>query len=134
MNRAWIQTRRLRFDLWVRRTARRVYIRAIIRRLRTGSDHKAAETFLYDGAIQLESDVVQWLDFTKTETDIIAARLARRNDPGMALNEAYQRTQNAVDAGLVEDPDLTGKQKAALKFQEEFLRKNAATAKRPLGT
>lgn len=99
-----------------------------------------------------------------TEEEIIRKRLARRYDPGMALNEAFQRAgekvykahelvpvrpgetlaeaqqrvvaaRSGVEPGPIPEGmnslELSPKQKAALSFQEEFLRK--ARAPRPLG-
>lgn len=103
-----------------------------------------------------------------TEEAIIHQRLARRYDPGMAMNEAFDRAarkvasvkpgemvkvdlrpgetiaqaQQRVLGGDANQPilrdmrslELSPKQQMALKVQEEFLRKNAATSSRLLGT
>lgn len=100
---------------------------------------------------------------TETEEEIVSKRLARRYDPGMALNEAFDRAGKKIakahefvpvrpgetlaeaqqrvvggdKAGVIPagmgSLELSDKQQAALKFQEDFLRKNAARAPRPLG-
>jgi hypothetical protein len=56
---------------------------------------------------------------TESEQDVIASRLARRYDPGMALNEAFNRTAEKMDQ------ELSPNQQAALAFQQKFLRENA---------
>ena len=72
-----------------------------------------------------------------TEEEIIRTRLARRYDPGMAMNEAFARAAEKAKnephpvSGMSQK--LTDNQQAALKFQEKFLRENAARAPRPLG-
>jgi hypothetical protein len=59
------------------------------------------------------------------EKQIIHERLARRYDPGMALNEAFNRVAEKIEeAKPAEAIPLSGKQQAALKFQQEFLRAN----------
>lgn len=78
------------------------------------------------------------------EEQITTERLARRYDPGMALNEAFQRAAEKIRAAPEprpaqpdEDPiaahyrqmrekpsELTDNQQAALKHQERFLRAN----------
>lgn len=104
---------------------------------------------------------------TETEEEIVNKRLARRYDPGMAMNEAFDRAAKKMagvkpgemvkvdlhpgetlaqaqqrmlggdKAGVLPagmgSLELSDKQQAALKFQEDFLRKNAARAPRPLG-
>lgn len=81
-----------------------------------------------------------------TETEILDKRLARRYDPGMAMNEAFERAaKNAAEARAKpstpappgEDeitayyrqmrehpPELTPKQQAALDVQKKTLRQN----------
>ena len=67
----------------------------------------------------------------ETERSIIEKRLARRYDPGMALNESFERAGKKVEEEKPIHPVsgepvfYTDKQAAALKFQEEFLRRNA---------
>lgn len=102
------------------------------------------------------------------EKQIVHERLARRYDPGLALNEAFERSmakvasaapgefvkvelrpgetiaqaQQRMVGGEQAGPipagmgslELSPNQQAALKHQEEFLRKNAATPPRPLGS
>jgi len=136
MIRAWAKERRRRFVMWVLQVSRRAHVWAIMQDIKDQRPEQILQIkeFVITTVFHVKSDVAQWLSHTKTEADIITARLARKNDPGMALNEAYQRTQKAVDAGLVDDHRLLPTQKAALAFQEQFLRKNAQTPKRPLGT
>lgn len=57
--------------------------------------------------------------YQKSEADILSERLARRYDPGMALSEAANRAIAQKQAAR--DPQLTSRQLAALKVQEETL-------------
>ena len=60
------------------------------------------------------------------EVKILTDRLTRRYDVGMAMNEATQRAQESRKAaGLRPDGEfqMSEKQKAALKFQAEYLRR-----------
>lgn len=56
----------------------------------------------------------------------MADRLTKRFDPAMALNEAYNAALDRKDK-IINDPDpvkpLTGKQQAALAWQQETLRR-----------
>lgn len=51
------------------------------------------------------------------EVEMLEARLSRRFDPGMALNEAANRAM--VQKQAARDPQLTAGQLMALKVQEE---------------
>lgn len=60
-------------------------------------------------------------EYQISEVEILSQRLGRRYDPGMALNEAANRAIAQKQAAR--DPQLTSRQKLALKFQEEELKR-----------
>lgn len=63
-------------------------------------------------------------DYQSTSSEILADRLTRRYDPGMAVNEAAQAALERK-AEIKNDPDpvrpLTPKQEMALEFQKRVL-------------
>ena len=62
-----------------------------------------------------------YINFQKTESEIISERLSRRFDLSAALNESAARAIKEKQA-VIEHP-LTDKQKAALEFQKSYLQK-----------
>jgi hypothetical protein len=75
--------------------------------------------------LQLELDGLYSMAATQaivqySEAELLDERLSRRFDPGMALNEAYQR---AVEAKTELRDQYTPKQEAALQVQAETLRR-----------
>ncbi len=60
----------------------------------------------------------------KSETEILTERLGRRYDLGMALSESANRAIAQKQAAR--DPQLTERQKMALKVQEETLQRIVA--------
>jgi hypothetical protein len=68
-------------------------------------------------------------EYQTTERQILTERLTRRFDVGMAMNEATNRARErrrVLEAeGLVveAEPQLTDRQKAALAFQEQYLKR-----------
>jgi hypothetical protein len=63
--------------------------------------------------------------YQATEADILNARLSRRFDPGMALNEAAERAIAAKKAAKAEHTikELTPTQQKALEFQKQYLQR-----------
>lgn len=65
------------------------------------------------------------------EKQIVHERLARRYDPGLAMNEAFTRAAKKVEEEKPPHPvsgmsqELSPNQQKALAFQERFLRENA---------
>ncbi len=57
------------------------------------------------------------------EQEVLKARLGRRYDLGMALNESANRALEAKAQAAVEAPILTTRQEAALKFQKDYLQR-----------
>lgn len=136
--------------VWLLQKSRRLHVWAIMQSLPPIYRVARAKDFLWNGMVILKSDVQAMLDQSTTERDIVTARLARRYDPGMALNEAFARAEEkirdapeATPAAPDEDPiaahyrqmrekppELSARQKAALAHQETFLRRNLANKKR----
>lgn len=109
----------------------------------------AASDFIGTELATLVEDAREFVFDQDAERQIVANRLARRYDPGAALNEAYQRAASQIafaqyklaqdqqdTLAMIESQtasrlpesmqsiELTDKQQAALKFQEKFLREN----------
>jgi len=122
---------------WIRIAARR-------------PDWSAAYThqFVHKAITAINDDLVNYFEFNHTEADILRRRLARRYDPGMAMNEAYARATEAVKNDTLEQEppttppfadqainqyyenlrknpvQLTAQQKQALAVQRQTLRRN----------
>ena len=66
------------------------------------------------------------IEWHTSEVDILTARLTRRYDVGMAMNEATQRAMDARKAAWTDHDiiPMTGRQNAALAFQEMMLKRN----------
>ncbi len=85
---------------------------------------------IYKLAVSEINDLPKIIDraitYQKNELEILSERLSRSYDPGMALNEAYNRVavqkQKARQeaAGIM---PLTSKQLAALEYQKQYLQK-----------
>lgn len=181
------QTAPARLKLWLARQilsrAKRAHVWAAMQLINDGDnldnfdnlDNSANLTILPDhmlwaakGVIMAELDQIlvtaRTFAFNQiSESEIVSQRLARRYDPGMALNEAFNRAAEKVESvkqaepgafipiklrpgetmaqaqqrvlgGKADQPilqdmdrlDLSPRQKAALAFQEKFLRENAA--------
>lgn len=92
---------------------------------RKGHDPQKAEGFLKRAICDVEAAAEDALVWNKTEIANLTPRLERRFDVGMAMNEAAQRAmqakrENGTDREVQE---LSGTQKAALTFQQEYLQK-----------
>ena len=112
---------------FIERHAARILSWALHRRL-------GIARFLIDREIDaIAHTVVGGAEWFHDETDILAARLTRRYDVGMAMNESTNRAIKAkAEMDLDPDPirELTDKQKLALAFQEQYLKRIGAPVTR----
>jgi hypothetical protein len=70
------------------------------------------------------ASIVEHYRYQDREARILNDRLARRYDPGQAVNEAAQRAIQAKQASGERSPDnLTDKQKLALEVQKAHLQR-----------
>ena len=70
------------------------------------------------------ASIVEHYRYQDREARILNDRLARRYDPGQAVNEAANRAIQAKQASGERSPDnLTDKQKLALEFQKAHLQR-----------
>lgn len=69
----------------------------------------------------IEDSVTKRVSWEAAEREILNERLMRRYDPGMALNEAFQRAIEAKKAAKQSLPmGLPGKQ--SMDYQEDYMR------------
>lgn len=74
----------------------------------------------------VQENIEAYASWLSSERAVLEARLNRRFDLGMALNESANRVIEAKKLAREPNPDnLTGQQKAALEFQKQFLQRNA---------
>lgn len=180
----YLQTAPAKFKLWtanrLERTTTRLYAWIVMQKLSDGSGYitrdedpivlsvpdpakmAVARRIVEQELAEILKTAERFVGNYLEEKQIVAERLVRRYDPGMALNEAFNRAAEKVESvkkaepgalipielrpgetmaqaqqrvlgGKADQPilqdmdrlDLSPRQKAALAFQEEFLRKNA---------
>lgn len=107
---------------WIRYLAERLVIWAVVKQCRT---HPAIETRrIATREIEaLRESVNIHFEYQDREQSILTARLTRRYDVGLAMNEATVRAQEQrrKDGTLHEIQQLTPRQQAALEFQKQYL-------------
>lgn len=91
---------------------------------RRGWNSKETERLAKRELAAVQESIRAHFEYQTSEADILSERLSRRYDPGMALNEAANRAM--VQKQAARDPQLTDRQKLALKFQEEELKRRIA--------
>lgn len=111
----------------IERLARRLLIWAMDRRIAALCEFPPGNLY---GVIErevasIDTSIAVAAEWHFDEVEILTARLTRRYDVGMAMNEATQRAQAARRARGEEPdgPQLTANQKAALKFQVQYLKR-----------
>lgn len=83
---------------------------------------KKAEGLLRDEIMAAPRNVVEALTWLDAEAALLSARLTRRYDPSMALNEAMARSVEAKKAAEREGMGLTSKQLAAMEWRKQKMR------------
>lgn len=103
------------------RSSRAAYVTAMTNMLvAAGFDRKKAREEALVYAVIAYSDVLAMFEHRRTETDILYKRLTRRFDPGMAMNEAYNRAMEDRKAAMATG-GLTYSQDLALERQKVSL-------------
>ena len=102
----------------LRRIVGTIYVWTVCYELGTVNDTKRLAKRELD-AIP-ESLRAHW-DYQTREQSILTERLGRRYDLGMALNESANRAIEEKKVTRDTMPQLSGKQLAALEFQEKYL-------------
>lgn len=106
---------------WIRRAAECVLIWCICREAeKRGVDLGIMRTSARHYVERAWGDALDSASFHRTEVEILEARLRRRYDPGMALNEAANRAMQDKAAARQAIP-LSSKQLAALEVQKQYL-------------
>lgn len=120
-----------RIDDWLMRAgvwlvclaARRTFARDDITDVPTDrATRKKAEGLLRDEIMAAPRNVVYALTWLDAEAALLSARLTRRYDPSMALNEALARSVEAKKAAEREGMGLTSKQLAAMEWRKQRMR------------
>ena len=90
----------------------------------SGNDKTRVRALFYREMDAISSNVQSFVKYQTDEAEILNARLSRRYDPGMAVNEAANRAIEAKKAAREPSPDnLTAKQKMALEVQKQYLQR-----------
>lgn len=113
---------------WIKGRARRVYLWALVAEQPTEMDRAKFAALAEREIDAIRETIVAHFDYQDSEARILSERLARRYDPGMALNEATNRALEAKAAAKAAGMGLTPKQELALKFQTESQRRNIRNA------
>lgn len=111
---------------FIERLATSLMLRLMRRRLvRKGFDVQKADKFLKLAVQDLEQSAEDALAWNKSEVETLSARLERRYDVGLAMNESANRAIAAKKAAGTERDivQLTASQKLALKLQEETIQR-----------
>lgn len=109
-----------RFSAFLNSLPGRIYIHFLVRgAIRQGWDATEARRIAAREVAAAPESILAHFEYQRSEADILSERLARRYDPGMALSEAANRAIAQKQAAR--DPQLTSRQLAALKVQEETL-------------
>jgi hypothetical protein len=109
---------------FLRRQAGRAYVALLVREAKErGFEPVKARRLAWSEVAAIPDTLVAHFDYQKSEATILSERLARRFDPGMAVNEAAQRAIAAKKAAGQPSPDnLTDKQRLGLELQEQHLK------------
>lgn len=108
---------------YVRRLAEAAYIWSVTRQIYPGGPHSRTEVveLLTREVAEIPQNVREAMNYQDREQAVLKARLSRRFDLGLALNEAANRA--IAEKQDLQKPQLSAKQQAALKFQEEYLQR-----------
>lgn len=113
---------------WIKRRGRAVYLWALVSEQPTEIDRQKFSALAGREIDAIRETVVAHFDYQDSEARILSERLARRYDPGMALNEATNRALEAKAAAKTAGMGLTDKQKFALEFQAKSQLRNIRNA------
>ena len=107
---------------WVQQASKRVLVWSLIQEGMGAGKPKQAAARIAEQVVAGIAEAVRWQD---GEQAILAERLSKRYDLGMALNESANRAMVAKRAAkTAEDaPQLTAAQLKALEFQKQFLQR-----------
>lgn len=104
------------------RGARRTFMHDDLCNPVDAATRKKAEELLRDEIMAAPRNVAVAMRWQNAEAALISARLARRYDPSMALNEAMARSVEAKKAAEAEGMGLTSKQLAAMEWRKQKMR------------